>query len=633
MMSLDAWLRRGAGAGPTPSARSMASRFMLILVIFAAVQAIILALCIATIEGIDTTRAYIAGEDAYAKAQKRAVIDLRRYLTLGDARELEGFRREIAVPIGDRIAREALTGPVPDLARAYRGFLQGGNDRRDIVAMARLLRWFSWWEPLARAVADWREGDRLVAELAGIGDAAATVMASPAPNDARRPALLARADTIDDRLTDLEADFARQMGEAARAARAWAVLGLVLSGLLLGAGGIGLVRRSLRSGLGAERRLARSEQRFRDFAEISSDWFWETDLDHRLTYFSGRRGNGAATDAEAFIGKTVLEIAHGDPAEPSWQPYLAALAARQPFRDISYGVPRAEGVEQFWSLSGMPVVDHAGAFVGYRGTASDITREVLAQRTLRLAKEQAETASRAKSEFLANMSHELRTPLNAILGFAEIIRDRLLGPIPDRYAEYAQDIHSSGSHLLGIINDILDLSKVESGRVELVEEIVELPGIVRSVALLLRERVATAELTLKLEVPDGLLIRADERKLKQVLMNLLSNAVKFTPAGGEIRVRARAEGGLGVVLEVADNGIGIAPEDLARALSPFGQVDSRLSRRYEGTGLGLPLARALTELHGGTLELDSVPGRGTTVRVTLPAARLVEHEMRRWVAG
>ncbi|HUC69217.1 MAG TPA: ATP-binding protein, partial [Stellaceae bacterium] len=268
------------------------------------------------------------------------------------------------------------------------------------------------------------------------------------------------------------------------------------------------------------------------------------------------------------------------------------------------------------------------------GAMQNITARKHAEFALRQAKEAADVANRAKTDFLATMSHELRTPLNAILGFAEIIRDRLLGPITDRYAEYAQDIHSSGSHLLGIINDILDLSKVEAGRVDLVEEIVDLQTIIRSVVLLLRERAANAELTLKTELPDALLLlRADERKLKQVLMNLLSNAVKFTPPGGEILVHARVESQRGVVIEVADNGIGIAPEDIERALSPFGQVDSRLSRRYEGTGLGLPLARALAELHGGTLTLESALGRGTIVRITLPADRLVQREMRRWVAS
>jgi PAS domain S-box-containing protein len=628
------WLRRAPEARRASAARPVANRFMRIIIIFAGVQAIVLALSIVGIEGIDVTRAYVAGEDVYAKAQKQAALDLRRFLMFGEARYLADFRRDIAVPTGDRIAREALEQPAPDFARAYNGFLAGGNDPRDIPAMSTPLRWFSWWPPLGRAIEDWRQGDLLVAQLADLAEEIAAA-AGTGPIDAeRRDAFRTRLNALDDRLSMLEQDFAHHMGEAARDARDWAIWGLVLSSALLTVLGIRLGWRSLRSGIVAEQRLARSEQRFRDFAEVASDWFWETDINHRLSYLSGRIAKGEAVDVSTLIGKTLREVAGGDPAEEVWQRHLAALAARQPFRDLSYSIRGGDGVEQFWSVSGMPVYDDAGAFLGYRGTASEITREVLAQRSLRQAKEQAETASRAKSEFLANMSHELRTPLNAILGFAEIIRDRLLGPITDRYAEYAQDIHSSGSHLLGIINDILDLSKVEAGRVELVEEIVDLQSIIRSVVLLLRERVANAELTLKTELPDALLLlRADERKLKQVLMNLLSNAVKFTPPSGEILVHARVESERGVVIEVADNGIGIAPEDIERALSPFGQVDSRLSRRYEGTGLGLPLARALAELHGGTLTLESALGRGTIVRITLPADRLVQREMRRWVAS
>jgi PAS domain S-box-containing protein len=628
------WLRRGPEARRASSARPVANRFTRIIIIFAGVQAIVLGLSIVAIEGIDATRAYVAGEDFYAKAQKQAALDLRRFLMFGEVHYLADFRRDIAIPMGDCTAREALRQPAPDFARAYHGFLVGGNDPRDIPAMSTLLRWFAWWQPLGRAVEDWRQSDLLVAQLADLAEEIAKAASAGPIGAEQHDAFRTRLNALDDRLTAFEQDFALHMGEAAREARDWAIWGLVLSSALLTVLGIRLGWRSLRSGIVAEQRLARSEQRFRDFAEVASDWFWETDTQHRLSYVSGRVAQGEAVDVSTFIGKTLLDVAEGDPAEEVWQRHLAVLAARQPFRDLSYSIRSRDGAEQFWSVSGMPVDDDAGAFLGYRGTASDITREVLAQRSLRQAKEQAETASRAKSEFLANMSHELRTPLNAILGFAEIIRDRLLGPITDRYAEYAQDIHSSGSHLLGIINDILDLSKVEAGRVDLVEEIVDLQTIIRSVVLLLRERVANAELTLKTELPDALLLlRADERKLKQILMNLLSNAVKFTPPGGEILVHARVEGERGVVIEVADNGIGIAPEDIERALSPFGQVDSRLSRRYEGTGLGLPLARALAELHGGTLTLESALGRGTIVRITLPADRLVQREMRRWVAS
>ena len=632
---LGSWLRRGPGPGEGPlSARSLGSRFALIIVIFAVMQVIILALCLVTIEGINATRAYVAGEDTYTKAQKRAARDLRSYVARAQAIDLTDFRRAMDVLAGDRIGREALEARPPDLDKAFQGFVQGGNDPRDIPSQSRLFLWFSWWGPFDRAIGDWRTGDRLVGELAGLADEIVAARGAGPLADPRRAALLAAINDLDDRFTRLEDDFSVHMGEAARAARYLAMLGLVLGSALLWTGGISLAWRSFRIAIRAEGRLARSEHRFRDFAKVASDWFWETDAHNRLTYLSGRAAPGGMGNPAAFIGKTLIELAKGDPAEDSWRRQLEDVAARRPFRDFAYSHRRADGDEQFWSLSGSPVYDHLGQFAGYRGTGSEITRDVLAQRSLEHAKEQAEAANRAKSEFLANMSHELRTPLNAILGFAEIIRERLLGPVGDRYAEYANDIHTSGTHLLGIINDILDLSKVEAGRLELIEEIVDLQSVVRSVVLLLRERVATAELTLKVELPDALLLlRADERKLKQVLMNLLSNSVKFTPAGGEILVRVSVENARGVIIEVRDNGIGIAPEDIARALSPFGQVDSRLSRRYEGTGLGLPLAQALVALHGGTLALESAPAEGTTVRVTLPADRLVEREMRRWIAG
>jgi signal transduction histidine kinase len=631
---LGSLLRRPRRGEEFLSPRPMTRRFALIIVIFAAIQAIILALSLVAIEGINATRAYVAGEDAYAKAQKHAALDLRRYVVWDQPAYLDDFRRDIAVPTGDRIGREALEAKPPDFAKAFAGFVQAGNDPRDIPSQSRLFVWFSWWRPFDRAIEDWRTGDRLVAEFAGLADEITAALANGPLDGVRRDAFLAAINALDDRLTRLEDNFSAHMGEAARAARDLATFGLALGSALLLTVGVGLAWRTFRIAIRAERRLARSELRFRDFAKVASDWFWETDAQHRLAYLSSRADHDGMGDAGPFIGKTLIEFAKRDPADGNWRRHLEDVAARRPFRDFCYSYRRPGGSEQFWSLSGTPVYDHLGKFAGYRGTGSEITRDVLAQRSLRHAKEQAETANRAKSEFLANMSHELRTPLNAILGFAEIIRDRLLGPVADRYAEYAQDIHSSGTHLLGIINDILDLSKVEAGRLELIEEIVDIQSIVKSVVLLLRERVATAGLTLKVELPDTLLLlRADERKLKQVLMNLLSNSVKFTPAGGEILVRVQVESERGVVIEVRDSGIGIAPADIARALSPFGQVDSRLSRHYEGTGLGLPLARALAVLHGGSLELESTPGQGTTVRVALPSDRLVEREMRRWIAG
>ena len=244
---------------------------------------------------------------------------------------------------------------------------------------------------------------------------------------------------------------------------------------------------------------------------------------------------------------------------------------------------------------------------------------------LRLARDQADGASRSKSEFLATMSHELRTPLNAIIGFSEVIKKEMLGPVGStKYRDYANDINESGQHLLELINDILDLSKVEAGMEELHEEDITVPAVARSVLQLVRQRAENGGLKLEFEIPDDLpLLCADKRKLKQILVNLLTNAIKFTDAGGLVALRASCRADRGFEFQVADTGIGIAPEDIPKALSQFGQVDSDLGRRHEGTGLGLPLAKCLAELHGGSLDLQSQIGVGTTVTVRFPAERIV----------
>jgi signal transduction histidine kinase len=256
---------------------------------------------------------------------------------------------------------------------------------------------------------------------------------------------------------------------------------------------------------------------------------------------------------------------------------------------------------------------------------SDITDLKRREEALMAAKHLAERASRSKGEFLANMSHELRTPLNAVIGFSEIMRAETFGPLGNaRYMDYIKDIHDSSRHLLGVINDILDISKSEAGKLQLNEATTDLLDEIRGAARLFGEQAHEERLTIRFDLPPALpLVWADARKIKQVLLNLLSNAVKFTPAGGTVTIGARQDGTNGdIIMTVADTGIGIAPQDMDKVFSTFGQVENSLSRRHEGTGLGLPLSRALVEIHGGTLALDSQPGRGTTVTVRLPASRL-----------
>jgi len=233
---------------------------------------------------------------------------------------------------------------------------------------------------------------------------------------------------------------------------------------------------------------------------------------------------------------------------------------------------------------------------------------------------QLEAASQHKSEFLANMSHELRTPLNAIIGFSEVLTERMFGELNEKQDEYLKDIYASGQHLLSLINDILDLSKIEAGRMELEPTDFDLPSAIDNALTLVRERAGRRGITLVREIDGRVsMIRADERKVKQVLLNLLSNALNFTPEGGRIDVRAAVSDGM-VEVSVADTGVGIAPEDQEAVFEEFRQVGTA-DKKVEGTGLGLALSRKFIELHGGQIRVKSQLGHGSTFTFTLPLNR------------
>jgi PAS domain S-box-containing protein len=504
-------------------------------------------------------------------------------------------------------------------------------------------------------------------------------------------------------------------------------------------------------------RLAKSEDRFRSFADIASDWYFELDEALRYTFISEGVFRERGTPPESFLGLKHEEIFKNEMHDPTHQDYVRYLESHLPGRDIL--VRRTTDKQQvFWTrVNLVPKLEENGEFAGYMGASHDVTRQMRAQQSLEAkeaqvsgmleiapdaiiavgsdlrvrifnqgaaeifgyqeseimgqpldallpvrfrhihkhhissfrksgvpsrrmgtrsevlalrkdgsefpaeasisrlelgddtlftvmlhdisekklsqqkvqrAMEEAQYANRAKSEFLANMSHELRTPLNAVLGFSQALSAGIQGKLNDKQVEYVDAVSQSGEHLLNLINDILDLSKLEAGKAKLEEESLVLGDLIKQSVLLISERANEGRVGLQQNLPaEPVGVRGDKRMILQILLNLLSNAVKFTPEGGSITVSAILSDNSEVIIKVADSGVGMPEEDIPHAMSTFGQLDGDLDRRHEGTGLGLPLVKSLVDLHGGKLTIESEPGKGTVVTVTLPDHRYLPQSL------
>jgi len=606
--------------------RQQLRSYGVILAVFVFLLAVALVASWGAIRVVDATRAYVAGEGRYSKAEKIAVLSLHRYAYSGQEQDYARFLAAVAVPRGDHLARAALEQSRPGLAAARHGFLIGENHPDDIGGMISLFRWFSWWQPFAAAVGDWRAGDQLVREMIDEGTRLHAMIAARRPDLPSRTRLLERVDAIDETLTGLENKFSAHLGDAARMATTLVVAGLSALTILLWALGTAFASRLVWRQLALGRQLVSSEQRFRDYADVASDWYWEMDASYRVTYISERFAAMMGVSTELVRGVNAVEyLRERTVSDEQREIFLTALAELRAFRGVQIEYRAPDGTTRYWSIAAKPHFGPYGALLGYRGIGADITALTHDAQILQAEKTRAEAANRAKSAFLANMSHELRTPLNAILGFSDVIRRQEMGPqAVDRYSAYAGDIHASGEHLLAIINDILDLSKIEAGQSDLVEREFGLNDLAETLRTLLADRFAAGGLEFRLDLPEQpLAIFADERKIAQIFINLLSNALKFTPCGGSVTLGARLDADRALSITVRDTGIGIAPEHFEAALSPFGQAESAFSRHHHGTGLGLPLAKSLAELHGGSLRLDSAPGAGTCVTVRLPPYRTI----------
>jgi PAS domain S-box-containing protein len=381
-----------------------------------------------------------------------------------------------------------------------------------------------------------------------------------------------------------------------------------------------------------ERALRESEARYEQAERIAKLVHWSVAInpdgqwDNNAVTFSKSALEifGISDDERRMTNSEYVErLVHPEDRDLMRMTSLKIIANREAQSTITYRIVRPDGRVRWVVEHNHNDYDEAGKRVFAFGIIQDITEQRQREMELSAACLRADLASRAKTQFLATMSHELRTPLNAIIGFSEVMKAEMMGPLgAPGYKDYAADIHGSGTFLLSIINELLDLSLIDSGEMKLDESLVQIDRIAESSVALLRSKAAAKGVKLTQAAPcDPPLLRGDARRIKQAVVNLLSNAIKFTPAGGSVEMSADwSEEGM--TLTVVDTGIGIAAADLEQVMKPFVQAENWLARKHEGAGLGLAITKSICELHGGTLVLESTLGKGTVARIVLPADRI-----------
>jgi PAS domain S-box-containing protein len=398
-----------------------------------------------------------------------------------------------------------------------------------------------------------------------------------------------------------------------------------------------VLRAEIAERLRAEEGRRESEERFRALVETTHEWIWSIDRDGRYTYSNPAVTAMLGYTPPELIGRNFMEFMHEADRETVEFMFPMIVADKWGWKDLIIRWRHKDGTYRYLERNATPILDAKGELAGYRGSDRDITERRQAEELLReeraqlarrveertaeltTANRQLAKAARLKDEFLASMSHELRTPLNSILGLSEVLQEEVYGSLNQKQMRSLHTIEESGRHLLSLINDILDLSKIEAGKVQLIFDTVSVESVCLASLRLVKEAAQKKRLKVVQSVDSQIAtVWADERRLKQILVNLLGNAVKFTPEGGTVGLEVRSlPGGHQLTFAVWDTGIGIAPENFDRLFQPFVQLDSRLARQFGGTGLGLALVKRMVEMQGGTISVQSEVGRGSRFMFSL----------------
>jgi PAS domain S-box-containing protein len=595
-------------------------RYWPIVAVFVAMIILQASVAALSIQLLSTVRAYVAGESLYSKAEKDAQIYLLEYADRREEADYARFVSALAIPLGDRMAREALQQDEPDIAAARQGFRAGGNHPDDIDGLIRMFRWFRHVPFMARTIATWTEGDEAIGQMRTLVERAHERIQAGDPRAPAVEAMLGQLPVLNARLTRLTNAFSSQLGEASRVTqRLLLALNTCIAGLLM-ISGLGFVRRSIHMQAAADLRMER-------VIHAVTEGVVSVDESRRIVLFN--------ESAEAMFGTTAAE-ALGNPIDRFIEhlPIGDERAAAAPEGAALHALTgrkrdgRAFPIEA--SLSHLPMAQGTLTTIVLR----DITVRILADAERR-AHEALEASSKAKTDFLSRMSHELRTPLNAVLGFSTLLRMDTVKPLSAEQLERVQHVENAGAHLLALVNDVLDLSRIESGEMAVSSEAVQLLRVIEEAATMVSPLVTKAgiEVFIAAEppasapgqrmnpraVPAGeVWVSADPVRLRQVLVNLLSNAVKYNKPGGRVALTWKRSGQACEIL-ITDTGIGIPSSRLANLFEPFNRLGAEASP-VEGTGIGLALSRQLAEMMGGALTLSSTFGVGTCASLTLAVA-------------